>query len=61
MKISEYKYTIRMHMKDGSIETIEKNSWLLPSQLEMEFRKELEITEEENLLMEKAEITWEVI
>lgn len=61
MKISEYKYTIQMYMKDGSIETIEKNSWLLPSQLEMEFRKELESTEEENLLMEKAEITWEVI
>ncbi|WP_144575485.1 hypothetical protein [Bacillus cereus] len=61
MTISKYGYTVKMFMKDGSIETIERDSWLLPSQLEYEFRKELESTEDKDLLMEKAEITWEVI
>lgn len=61
MLISRYRYTVKMFMKDGSIETIERDAWLLPSQLEYVFRKELESTEDKDMLMEKAEITWEII
>ncbi|AXF39854.1 hypothetical protein BMBphi_gp006 [Bacillus phage vB_BthS_BMBphi] len=56
--VTTYNYTIKMFMKDGSIETIEKESWLSPQQIELGCREAYD-NDPDEVLIDKMEITWE--
>lgn len=58
IEVKTYKYKILLHMLDGTIDTVEKESWLSPNQIEDECRMEYD-RNPEDVLLSKMTITWE--